>query len=257
MAAGAVLKPSVRRARIAELVRKRGSVTVEALAAMFGASHETIRRDLGHLAEAGAVQKVHGGAKQPRRREEGAFRERMTRNEAAKRMIAAKTARLISAGETIFIDTGSTTLICAEEAARIAGLTVVTNSTRIAHTFAGGEGRSRVFLIGGQFDGDNGESTGPIAIAQIQAFHADHAILGIGAIDARAGATDISFEEAQIARAMIDNADRLVLLADGSKFDRRAAFAVCPLERIDHLVTDRPPDGPLAAALAAAAVGVQ
>lgn len=251
------VSPRVRQARIADLVRARGQASVEDLAALFAASHETIRRDLTALSEAGAVQKVHGGAKLPRRREEGPFQERLGRNAAAKRLIAAKAARLIAAGETLFVDTGSTTLLFAAEAARIGDLTVVTNAARIAAAFAEGGTGNRVFLVGGAFDGDNGETVGPMAIEQLRAFHADHAVLGIGAIDAKAGVMDVSVEEAQIARAMLAHADRAIVLADGSKFDRRAAFAVCPLARVDHLVSDRPPEGALAEALAEASVTVQ
>ncbi len=250
------LTPRVRQARIAALVRKRGRVTVEALAARFDASHETIRRDLALLAEAGVVMKVHGGAKLPRRREEGAFEERMAANEAAKREIAAKAAGLLGAGETIFVDTGSTTLMCAEEASRIAGLTVVTNSPRVAAVFGRGEGRARVFLAGGSYDPDYDETVGPMTIAQLRGFHADHAILGVGALDARAGAMNVSFDEAQVAQTMMEQADRVIMLADSSKFDRRAAFAVCPLEGIDHLVCERPPEGALAEALTAAGVNL-
>lgn len=248
--------PKVRRARIAELVRKRGHVTVEALADAFDASHETIRRDLTALEEAGAVRKVHGGAKLPVVRDEGPFRERMGRNEAAKRVIAQKVARLVSPGETLFIDTGSTTLICAEETARVPGLTVVTNSPRIAETFATRGESTAVFLIGGRYAPDNAETVGPLAIEGVRAFRADAAIVGAGAVDGEAGVMDVDFEEAQIARAMIDHADRVIVVADATKFDRRAAFAVCPLERVDHLVADRPPTGSLAAALDAASVAV-
>ena len=103
MAGRVALTPRLRQARIAELVRKHGQVTVEDLADRFGASLETIRRDLGALAETGAVQKVHGGAKLPPRRDEGPFRDRMTREEPAKRMIAALAARALSPGETLFV----------------------------------------------------------------------------------------------------------------------------------------------------------
>jgi DeoR family glycerol-3-phosphate regulon repressor len=249
--------PRLRQARILERVRRHGHVRVEDLAEDFGASQETIRRDLAALAEAGAVMKVHGGAKLPRRRDEGPFMERMATHEPAKREIAAKAARLLTPGETMFVDTGTTTLVCAQEAARVARLTVVTNSARIAATFAEGPGGARVFLVGGNFEPDNGETVGPMAIAQIRSFHADHAILGVGALDAESGATNVDFDEAQVAQAMIGMADRVVVLADSSKFDRRAAFAVCPLERIDHLVCDRPPEGALAEALADAGVSVQ
>ncbi|HEY9536006.1 MAG TPA: DeoR/GlpR family DNA-binding transcription regulator [Kiloniellaceae bacterium] len=248
--------PRLRQAQIAEAVRRQGRVSVEQLAARFKTSHETIRRDLAVLAEAGAVLKVHGGARLPGRQEEGPFRERLASNAVAKRLIAEKVAGLISPGATLFIDTGSTTLMCAEEIGKIAGLTVITNSTRIAAVLAERGNRTTVFLLGGRFDGDNGETVGPTAIAEIGGFHADHALITVGALDAGAGATDFNFEEAQIARAMIDNAASVIVAADASKFERRAAFAVCPLERITALLTDRRPEGTLAAALAAAGASV-
>lgn len=246
----------LRQEKIAEAVRRHGRVSVEQLAARFKTSHETIRRDLAVLAEQGSVQKFHGGAKLPGRREEGPFRERMAQNAVAKRMIAEKAAGLIAPGDTLFIDTGSTTLMCAEEIAKIGGLTVITNSTRIAAVMAGRGNRAVIFLLGGRFDGDNQETVGPTAISEIQSFHADHALITIGALDGAAGATDFNFDEAQVARAMMDNADNLIVVADATKFQRRAAFAVCPLERIGALVCDRPPAGALAAALTTAQVAV-
>lgn len=248
--------PRLRQEKIAEAVRRQGRVSVDQLAVRFKTSHETIRRDLAALAETGAVLKVHGGARLPGRQEEGPFRERMATNAVGKRIIAEKVTRLIAPGQTLFIDTGSTTLMCAEEIGRIAGLTVITNSTRIAAVLAERGNRTAVFLLGGRFDGDNRETVGPTAIAGVQGFHADHALITVGALDAGAGATDFNVEEAQVARAMIDNSASVIVACDASKFGRSAAFAVCPLERITALVTDRKPQGRLLAALSAAGTRV-
>lgn len=248
------LGPTLRQEKIAEAVRRQGRVSVEQLALRFKTSHETIRRDLTALAETGKVQKVHGGAKLPRLQEEGPFRERMALNAVGKRIIAGKAARLIAPGETLFIDTGSTTLMCAEEIGKIGGLTVITNSTRIAAVLAERGNRTSVFLLGGRFDGDNHETAGPTAIADIQSFHADHALITIGALDGSAGVTDFNFDEAQVARAMLDRAQNLIVVADATKFQRTAAFSVCPLARINALVTDRRPQGTLLAALTSAGV---
>ena len=133
---------------------------------------------------------------------------------------------------------------------------MITNSTRIAAVLAERGNRTSVFLLGGRFDGDNRETVGPTAIAEIQSFHADHALITIGALDAGAGVTDFNFDEAQVARAMVDNADSLIVVADAAKFQRSAAFTVCPLERINALVTDRRPQGTLLAALSSAGVTV-
>src|SRR3546814_8238622 len=155
---------------MAERVRRQGRVSVGQLAARLKTSHVTIGCDLAVRAEAGAGREVHGGARLPGRQEEGPFRERLASNAVAKRLIAEKVAGLISPGATLFIDTGSTTLMCAEEIGKIAGLTVITNSTRIAAVLAERGNRTTVFLPGGRFDGDNGETVGPPAIAAIQGF---------------------------------------------------------------------------------------
>src|SRR3546814_11816151 len=93
-------------------------------------------------------------------------------NAVAKRMIAEKAARLIAPGATLFIDTGSTSLMCAEEIGTIAGLTVITNSTRIAAVLAERGNRTSAVLLGGRFDGANHENRAPPANAEPQGLHA-------------------------------------------------------------------------------------
>jgi DeoR family transcriptional regulator, glycerol-3-phosphate regulon repressor len=105
-----------------------------------------------------------------------------------------------------------------------------------------------VFLIGGRYGSDNRETLGAMAIAQLDLFRADRAVLTVAAIDAD-GVMDADFEEAQVARAMIDRARHTIVVADGSKFERTAAFKVCDLGDIDMLISDREPSPELAEAL--------
>jgi len=248
------MKPRHRQAEIADLVCRTGGVSVDDLASQFHVSAETIRRDLGHLAEVGLVEKVHGGARRSRLLIEGTFQERMADNPAAKEKIADKLLNLIEPGDTIFIDTGSTTLACAQRLTAIPRLSVITNSTRVAHILRAGAGRAEVHLLGGTYRADNGQTVGPIAVEQIRGFQADHAVITVSALDATAGATDASVEEAHIARAMIEHASSLYLVADATKFQRRAAYRICQLDDIDVLVSDRRPDPELHAALESADV---
>nr|MBX2853504.1 DeoR/GlpR transcriptional regulator [Paracoccaceae bacterium] len=168
-----------------------------------------------------------------------------------KRLIAEKLARRVAPNQTLFMDTGSTTLICAQALEALEGVRVITNSARIAAASAG-----EVFLIGGRYDRDNAEALGPTAIEAISQFNADSAVITIGALSAEYGATDYNFDEAQIARAMIARARRLIVVADASKFDSCVSFEVCPLARIDLLITDQAPGQELSTALAAAEVEV-
>lgn len=250
------MKPKDRKAIILEIVATDGEASVEALSARFDVSAETIRRDLRDLASTGALYKMQGGARRIRLSTEGSFDERRAENAEAKTAIARTLCQEIAPGETLFLDTGTTTLACADGLSRIEGLTVITNSFHIAQKLGSGSGRARVFAVGGAWASDNAETVGPMAIDQITRFHADRAVIGIAALDAEAGAMDADFDEAQIAQAMIGHANQVMLLAHSEKFDRHAGFRVCRLDAIDVLVCDRRPGGRLAEALDGAGVEV-
>ena len=130
------MKPHERQPQIEAIIRREGEVSVETLAARFDVSFETIRRDLGILAEHGRIQKVHGGARRPQLIREPSHDERATTAAGAKSAIGRRLADAIVPGETLFIDTGSTTLAAAEALAVIPNLTVITNSCRLAERIA-------------------------------------------------------------------------------------------------------------------------
>ena len=248
------MKPKQRQLRIQEIVGRYGETSVEALALEFGVSAETIRRDLFHLASTGALQKVRGGARRLRLSSEGSYQERVFEHAEAKAQIAQKLAEIIEPGDTVFIDTGTTTLACADALAAISGLTVITNSLRIAQVLGRSDGGASIYLLGGGYGADNAETVGPMAIEQIARFQADHAVLTIAALDPDVGAMDANFDEAQVARAMIDNAGSTIVVAHVTKLGRRAAFRVCGADEIDMLVCNVPPDAAFAASMKAANV---
>ena len=250
------MNPTNRRSKIVNMIRRQGRVTVDNLVETLSISRETIRRDLTELARKGKVLKFHGGASLPLVTEESSFRRRMGENVEAKVNIGAEAVKLIAPGETLLIDTGSTTLYFAEQLAEIPNLTIVTNSTETARVIGQGEQHARTFLLGGEFNGDNRQTIGSLALSQLRTFRAHHAILTIGALDSRSGIMDFCIEEAQIARAMIEQAESLTILADSSKFGRIASFEVCDLSRVTNLVCDQPPSGRIKEALTAAKVNV-
>lgn len=224
------------------MVRKEGEATVETLAQRFDVSPETIRRDLGLLADLGRVDKIHGGARRPRLFHEPNHGLRETTSAAAKTAIGRRLIDAVSPGETVFIDTGSTTLAAAETLAAIADLTIITNSCRLAERMAKAGSKAEIILLGGVFSADNAQTTGAFAMEQCQAFRADRAILTVAALDPVFGAMDANLDEAQIARAMIRNARSLTILADATKFDRQAAHSVCAIADIDLIITQGPLD---------------
>ena len=247
------MKPDHRRERIVEVVRERARITVEDLADLLGSSRETIRRDLTQLADDGRLRKFHGGATLPEPHREGPFADRMAESVREKRAIAAVAAGLFPPGSTLFIDVGTTTQMFAEALAGRPDLTVITNGAVIARIL--GESGTKVFGIGGEYHPDTGEMLGALAVEQIGRFYATHAVITVGGLSER-GAMDFQLDEAQLARAMIAQARIITIIADSSKLQRDALFQVCPLDTIDRLVVDRPPDSELAMALEAAGVEV-
>ncbi len=252
------MRPSDRRELIVDLVRERERVTVEALAQELDTSPETIRRDLTELAARGFIRKFHGGAASTEAavfgsKVEGAFHARMQEHMREKRAIARRAAALFSSGDALFIDTGTTTVIFAEELARLSGLTVITNSVAIVQTIVRGNESNRAFLIGGRYRDDGSENLGTLAVEQISRFRAPHTVLTAGAIEPH-GVMDYDLSEAEVAIAMVANTHSLTVLADSSKFSRTGLFHVCPLAEVDRLVANRAPEGRLAEALKSAAV---
>ena len=242
---------------IVALVAAAGELTVEALSDRLGVSRETVRRDLARLETTGHLRRYHGGARvlaapgaEPD--EEYPFAQRMVQNAAGKKRIALAARELFGPDDSLFIDTGSTTIAFAEALATRPALVAITNAPRIAATLAAPH-THKVFLLGGAYGADAGESLGPLALEQIGKFRARHAVLTIGAIDAHA-VMDFDLQEAEVAKAMIERADRVTVLADHSKFERGAVFEVAPLAGIDRLVTDMPPSEAMRRALTDAGV---
>ena len=179
------MRPNERRQHILELLRQRERISVDELARLLGTSQETIRRDLAELAENGQVTKFHGGASLPPSGEhENAFQTRMNEFASEKRAVARYAAGLYSPGDSLLIDTGTTTLFFARELARLNRITVITNSLQIAASI--GASGNRVFMIGGEYRPESAQNTGPLAMEQIARFNAEHAVVTIGALSPEA-----------------------------------------------------------------------
>ncbi|MBP1806938.1 DeoR/GlpR family DNA-binding transcription regulator [Rubellimicrobium aerolatum] len=236
------MKPQIRHEEILRFVQQSGEATVEDLAAALQVSRETIRRDLTQLDAAGLVRKVHGGARPvvaPEQRLEGPFALRMAANVELKRRIGRKAAELLCPGDSLFIDSGSTTLLFAEALTELSSMIIITNSWRIAAT-VGANPSHRVFLIGGSYSADVGESLGQLAIEQIRQLRATHAFLTVGTVE-EAGVLDFDEQETDVAQAILERVEQVTVLADSSKFGRRGVFKVADWAQIDRLVTDAMP----------------
>ncbi|MGB0903931.1 MAG: DeoR/GlpR family DNA-binding transcription regulator [Mangrovicoccus sp.] len=253
--ASVTLKPEDRRADMVAWIARAGELSVETLSAHYNVSLETVRRDLTRLSDAGRVRKVHGGARRPQLHTEPSFSERIDEDAGEKQILGQKLRDQLGPGDTLFIDTGTTTLFACEGLTEIDDLTVVTNSLLIAQKL-GATGKQTVYLLGGQYGAVNKQTLGVMVIDQINCFQTDHAVMTLSGIDAEAGVTYSDIGEAEIARAMIARTGNVIFLAHSSKFARRAAFRTCGLEAIDTLLSATPPPPTLADALSAAKVRV-
>lgn len=246
---------SLRQTEILSRVRELGSCAIAKLAEELNVSLETIRRDIKPLVESREILRRHGSVAMPYELEEVPFERRMRERVEAKRAIARRAARLIEDGDSLMMDTGTTTSIFARELLRKRNLTVVTNSSDIARTLATVNG-NKVYMAGGELNGSNGAAFGPTAIAFAAGFHVRHSFISIGALHADFGPSDSYLAEAEFARMVLSRGENRVILSDSSKFGRTALIKVCGFKDINRLISDGMPDEKLAAALQAADVRV-
>jgi DeoR/GlpR family transcriptional regulator of sugar metabolism len=252
------LPAGARHARILELVGRNGFVSVAEIAESFAVSDMTIRRDLWALEDKGMLQRTHGGAVGIGRREvfdaaEPAFSSRRRQNAAAKAAIARKAAQLIGVRESIGLDVGTSTLALAEEIAGRQDITVFTGSLYAAAVL--GRRNCPVHVLGGLLRAPELSVVGPNPIKQIMQFYVDKLFLGVSGVT-EAGFFDYSPEDTEIKRAFIEQAERVIVLCDSSKFDHRSVSKVCDLDRAATLVTDSAPPAHLADALGRAGVEI-
>jgi DeoR family transcriptional regulator, glycerol-3-phosphate regulon repressor len=232
---------TVRQNEILRLVRQRGSCSITELAEELDVSGETIRRNVKPLEAAGLALKVHGGIILPEQYQEPPIQKRMLQQERAKRRIAAALAGHLVNGDSLIIDTGSTTAYVAQALRDHKELTIVTNSSYIANLLASRNG-NRVFMAGGELRAHDAAAFGTAAIEFVRQFEARYAVLSIGAMHATKGCMDYQLCEAEFSKTVMGQVETVIVAADSMKFDRTSSIKVCGLDQIDILVTDaRPP----------------
>lgn len=236
-----------RQLKIVETARSAGTIRIGELARSMGVSLETIRRDIRPLVETGSLIKHHGAVSPPHFGAEAPFDRRMRENAADKLAIARHVAGLISDGDSVMLDTGTTTSILARELLSKTGLTIVTNSSDIARTLAIVNDNT-VFMAGGELHGDNGAAFGRSAIDFVKNFSVRYSIISIAAVSAETGLMDHQLAEAEFARTVLGCGQKRIVITDHTKFTRTALVKVCDFNEFDLLVTDHtPPPGILGA----------
>jgi len=249
------MNQSIRQHEIYKLVQKKGTCTISELARLLNVSGETVRRNLKGLTAEGLVVRVHGGVSLPLENQEPPIVNRMKRMVAEKKRIAEAVADRIEDGDSLIMDTGSTTAFCAQALLGHSNLTIVTNSSYIANLLASRNG-NRVFMAGGELRAHDAAAFGPSVINFVKDFQTDKSVLSIGAIHPQNGCMNYELCEADFSRAVLDQSNLVILASDASKFNRNGIARVCDLDRVDLLVTNESPGHSLLSKLQEAKVEV-
>jgi DeoR family glycerol-3-phosphate regulon repressor len=231
---------SRRQAEIVALLRESGRVAVEELAARFAVTPQTIRRDLNELSDARLISRVHGGAIVASGVANLAYEARKLVAKPHKRLIGEAAARLIPDNSSLFINIGTTTEEVARALAARADLLVITNNLNVAMQLYPNRSID-VILAGGSVRSTDGGIVGTGTVELIRQFRVDTAVIGTSAIDADGTLLDFDIREVHVSRAIIENARRVVLVTDSSKFSRSAPVRIATLADVDVLVTDHLP----------------
>jgi DeoR family fructose operon transcriptional repressor len=227
-----------RQARIAELVSVRGRARIGELAAAFGVTEPTIRKDLSALQERGLLKRTHGGALAVHANVDRELAGRQSTNSDAKEAIARACLRLLRDGDSVFLDSGTTVDALARVLAQDGGvrLSVLTSSLGAAITLAEVPSIDSV-LLGGQIRRVDGSVVGDLALENLQRFTFSTAFIGASGFS-EAGVSVGSLAEAALKAAVIERARRVVLAIDHTKVGATDFARVCELDAVDVVVMD-------------------
>ena len=226
-----------RQSRILQYIQQNYNASIIELSDHFNVSSMTIRRDLDALEKSKLIVRVHGGAIVAERNSRLREDVRAARNMVQKSNIGEAAVRLVKDGQTIFIDAGTTTMELVNRLKDHHGLTVVTNSVKVLYTLAESPGINLIGLGGAVFGGA-WSFIGPLADKAIRQFHSDLAFLGISSLSLDRGLSEVNYFEGDIKSLIIKQAQRVVLLADSSKFEKVSPHSVASLSDIDVIITD-------------------
>lgn len=217
-----------------ELTRA-GRVVARDLAQRFDLSEDTIRRDLRQMAAAGLCQRVYGGAVAPTA---GTLNQRHDHLRAEKDRLATLAVTLLSPGQTVLIDAGSTNTAIARSLPAGLNLTVATNAPDIAHLLSA-RTDLRLIMLGGHYHPELGACLGAETRAAIAAVRADWLFLGTCGLHADAGVTAFDAGEAEVKSTMVGRSDRVAIAVTGEKLGTVAPFPVIGADKVDALIAHR------------------
>ncbi len=227
-----------RRSEMLEILNKQDNISVSDLSQMFGVSEVSIRNDLSHLELKGLLIRTRGGAikKQPVNFDLS-LNQRLKKFFKEKQKIGRKAVEYIKEGDTIVMDSGSTTLKIAKNLDKFKQIKLITNSLPIAEIVADYEG-VEVIIPGGVMRPEMRSLVGPMAERNLLQYYCDIAFLAVDGIDCDYGISTPVVFEATFCKTMIDIAKRVIVVSDSSKFKRRSFVKIASMDEIDMVITD-------------------
>lgn len=229
-----------RRDAIRKIVRERQRLNFSELQEAVPASPATLRRDLDALERKGHVIRTHGGVLDPAYvRAEPSFAERAGRYQAAKKLIAQRAASLVPPGASVYVDAGSTCLEAGRQLAARGDVRLVTHSASLVAVAL--HGQSELLCVGGDLRKVSGAFIGGAAVGMMRELRVQVAFIGASGLHPVEGASTTELSEADMKRAIIARAARIVLLADRSKWDVPSTVRFAAWSEFDDWITDLPP----------------
>ena len=233
-----IMSLSERHQKILELLKVNGIVSVNSLSRQLNVSSVTIRKDLGLLEEKKLLYRSHGGAIQidpyiANRH----VQEKEKQFPEEKKRIGMKAAEMLTPNDAIIIASGTTVLAFARCIPPEAQLTVLTSAMNVAMALLNCQ-QVEGIQLGGIVRHTSSSVTGEYALRMLENFSGTKLFLGVDGIDLKYGLTTTNFMEASVNRAMIDAAQKIIVLTDSSKFGRRGFGKICELDAVDQIITD-------------------
>lgn len=227
-----------RRQYILSLLQQHGRVLVDELSDQLNLSKITIRKDLDYLHSKELLVRTHGGALlgNAGTLSDPPIEKKAELHHEDKLRVAKAAAAMVSEGQCVILDSGTTTTAVARELRGLRRLTVITNALNIAADLAHTD--FEVILVGGTLRKNSMSLVGPLAEDLLKELHADILFIGVDGFDFRLGLTTPNVLEARVNRAMVNAAERVVAVCDSGKFNRRSLSLIVPVSAIHHVITD-------------------
>lgn len=234
-----ILSLPERHNRILALLQQNGSISVVQLAELFKVSEVTIRKDLSFLEQQKKLYRTHGSAIliSPYISDRHVNEKEKKKNVAEKRAIGAKAASLVAQDDSIIIASGTTMAFLAREIKPVGHLTVITAAVPVTSILSQ-DTNVDVIQLGGITRSSSVSVVGPFAEQMLGNFNCSKLFVGVDGIDLEFGLTTTNMLEAALNRVMMNAAQKVIVLADSSKFGRRGFSKICDLEAVDRIITD-------------------